>query len=173
MLHQKQVKSVLNKHKKSDSCFLDEYSVNPYKGCSCNYQYCYIPGSKYSENMNEGLAVKTNTIKILDNQLALQAKKNQYDIIAVASGTEKIIIDAKEYRAYYILTGGLTMFGNGVTDSKTLFYKFLERYNPSLLPPYQQLYGANFYTPLPYQNKLKEKAEKLCNKHKIRNSILA
>ena len=36
MLQQKQVKSVLNKHKKRDSWFLDDYSVNPYEGCSCN-----------------------------------------------------------------------------------------------------------------------------------------
>jgi DNA repair photolyase len=28
------VKSVLNKHKKRDSWFLDEYSINPYQGCS-------------------------------------------------------------------------------------------------------------------------------------------
>ena len=31
MVRVKQVKSVLNKHKKRDSWFLDDYSVNPYK----------------------------------------------------------------------------------------------------------------------------------------------
>ena len=30
MVRAKQVKSVLNKHKKRDSWFLDDYSVNPY-----------------------------------------------------------------------------------------------------------------------------------------------
>ena len=87
-------------------------------------------------------------------------------------GLEKIIAAAKEYEADYILVGGLTLFGNGIADSKTLFYKFLERYDASLLPKYQQLYGPNFYTPFHYQDQLKERSNKLCKKYNIRNSIL-
>jgi DNA repair photolyase len=85
---------------------------------------------------------------------------------------EKIISSAKEHNADYVLTGGLTLFGKEIADSKTLYYKFLERYDPSLLPKYYKLYGENFYTPFSYQNELKAKADKLCVKHKIRNSIL-
>lgn len=295
MLHQKQVKSVLNKHKKRDSWFLDDYSVNPYEGCSCNCLYCYVRGSKYGENMDEGLAVKANALEVLDKQLAARAKKNQYGFVAVGSATdayihheeqqemtrgmlqlllrhrfpvfistkctlikrdvellkeidkaailpedlktalgrgailsvsisslnekvsntlepgaapplqrlellqffrqegflagvnampllpfisdtdeelEKLIAAAKEYGADYILAGGLTLFGTGVADSKTLFYKFLERYDSSLLPKYQQLYGSNFYNSFSCQDKLKEKAERLCKKYSIRNRIL-
>jgi len=295
MLHQKQVKSVLNKHKKRDSWFLDDYSVNPYEGCSCNCLYCYIRGSKYGENMDDGLAVKTNALEVLEKQLAARAKKNEYGFVAVGSGTdayihheekyqltkgmlqlllkyrfpvfistkctlitrdvellkeidktailpedlqhklkrgvilsvsvstlderisnmlepgaapplhrlalakqlkeegflvgvnaipvlpfisdteeelEKIIIAAKAHDTDYILVGGLTLFGSGVADSKTLFYKFLEKYDASLLPKYQQLYGQNFYTPFAYQNQLKERAGKLCRKHAIKNGIL-
>lgn len=295
MLHSKQVKSILNKHKKRDPWFLDDYSVNPYEGCSCNCLYCYIRGSKYGENMDEGLAVKSNALEVLEKQLAARAKKNEYGFVAVGSGTdayihheeklrmtegmlrlllkyrfpvfistkctlitrdiellkeidrnailpgdlkdtlkrgvilsvsvstldekisnmlepgaapplqrldllkelkqhgflagvnaipllpfisdteeeiEKIIIAAKKHEADYILTGGLTLFGNGIADSKTLFYKFLERYDASLLPKYQQLYGENFYTPFKFQDQLKEKANRLCKEHNIRNSIL-
>jgi DNA repair photolyase len=295
MLHQKQVKSVLNKHKKRDSWFLDDYSVNPYEGCSCNCLYCYIRGSKYGENMDEGLAVKTNALEILEKQLAARAKKDQYGFVAVGSGTdayihheekvrmtegmlqlllkyrfpvfistkctlikrdiellkeidrqailpgdlqprlkrgvilsvsistlnkkisnmlepgaappghrlqlvsqlkeegfltgvnaipllpfisdsgeelEAIIAAAEAHQADYILTGGLTLFGNAIADSKTLFYKFLERYDPSLLPKYQQLYGENWYTPFSYQDALKQRAGQLCKKYSIRNSIL-
>ena len=86
---------------------------------------------------------------------------------------EKIIIAVKDSGADYILAGGLTLFGNGTADSKILFYKFLERYYPLLLPQYQQLYRANFYPPFFYQDKLKEKVQHLCNKYQIRNSILA
>ncbi|MEI9809160.1 MAG: radical SAM protein [Bacteroidota bacterium] len=295
MLHQKQVRSVLNRHKKRDSWFLDDYSVNPYEGCSCNCLYCFIRGSKYGENMDEGLAVKTNALEVLEKQLAARAKKGQYGFVAVGSGTdayihheeklrmtegmlrlllkyrfpvfistkcrlikrdiellkeidrnailpddlqntlkrgvilsvsvstmneeisnmlepgaaspaerlalisnlkeegflagvnaipvlpfisdtdeglEKIIAAAKEYRADYVLVGGLTLFGEGKADSKTLFYKFLERYDPSLLPKYRQLYGSNFYTSFSYQNELKERAARLCKKHSVRNSIL-
>ena len=295
MLHQKQVKSVLNKHKKRDSWFLDDYSVNPYEGCSCNCLYCYIRGSKYGENMDDGLAVKANALEVLDKQLALKAKKYQYGFVAVGSATdayirheenfkltegilrlllkhrfpafistkctlikrdiellkeidttailpadlkqrlkrgvilsvsvstldekissmlepgatpplkrlelvqqlkeegflvgvnaipilpfisdtdeelEKIISAAKEFDADYILVGGLTLFGTGVADSKTLFYKFLEKYNPSLLPKYYKLYGNNFYTSIQYQDELKAKVIRLCKKYTIRNNIL-
>lgn len=295
MLHQKQVKSVLNKHKTRDNWFLDDYSVNPYEGCSCNCLYCYIRGSKYGENMDERLAVKINALEVLEKQLATRAKKGQYGFVAVGSGTdayihheeklritegmlqlllkyrfpvfistkctlikrdiellkeidrhailpadlqprlkrgvilsvslsttderisdmlepgaatpaqrlklvtqlrdegfltgvntipvlpfisdsveelEKIIVAAKTHKADYILTGGLTLFGNETADSKTLFYKFLERYDPSLLPKYKQLYGPNSYTSFSYQDELKERAGRLCKKYSIRNSIL-
>jgi DNA repair photolyase len=86
---------------------------------------------------------------------------------------EKIISAAKEHGADYILAGGLTLFGTGVADSKTLFYKFLERYNPTLLPAYQQLYGTNFYVPFAYQDELKRKVARISKKYSIRNSILA
>ncbi len=285
MLRQKQVRSVLNKHKKRDSWFLDDYSVNPYEGCSCNCLYCYIRGSKYGENMDEGLAVKANSLEVLEKQLALRAGKNQQGLVAVGSGTDayiqmlklllkyqfpvfistkrtlierdiellkqidktailpddlkdklkrgvilsvsistmnekisdmlepgavspdkrltlvrelknegflvgvnaipvlpfisdseeelgKIILAAKEHNADYILIAGLTLFGNATADSKTLFYKFLQRYDASLLSKYQQLYGSNFYAPYQYQNELKERAYRLCKKYDIRNSIL-
>jgi DNA repair photolyase len=295
MLRQKLVKTVLNKHNKRDSWFLDDYSVNPYEGCSCNCQYCYIRGSKYGENMEEGLAIKANALEILEKQLAARAKKGQYGFVAVGSGTdayihheekyrmtegmlklllkyrfpvfistkctlisrdiqllkeidkaailpedlkdkmkngvilsvsistldekishmlepgaavplkrlelmkqlkeegllagvnaipvlpfisdtaeslEQIVSTVKQYGADYILIGGLTLSGNDTADSKTLFYKFLQRYDASLLPKYQQLYGPNFYTPFSYQDQLKEKSTRICKKYNIRNSIL-
>jgi DNA repair photolyase len=295
MLHEKQVKSVLNKHKQRDSWFLDEYSVNPYEGCSCNCLYCYIRGSKYGENMEEGLVVKSNALEVLEKQLAARAKKNQYGIVTVGSATdaymrheeklkltegmlklllkyrfpafistkstlilrdiellkqidksailpgdlkgsldrgvilstsistmnssisnilepgaampeerlrtlkqlkqegfltgvnaipvlpfisdkeeelEKIIIAAKQADADYILVGGLTLFGSQPADSKTLYFKFLTRYNPSLIPKYEKLYGINFFPPKEYLQELKKKSEKLCAKYSIRTSIL-
>jgi DNA repair photolyase len=88
MLHQKQVTSVLNKQKQRDSWFLVDYTVNPYEGCSCNCLYCYIRGSKYGENMDDGLAVKINALKILEKQLQARARKDQYGIVAVGSATD-------------------------------------------------------------------------------------
>ena len=295
MLHEKIVKSVLNKHKKRDSWFLDDYSVNAYEGCSCNCLYCYIRGSKYGENMEEDLAVKINAADILEKQLKARAKKNQYGIVAVGSATdayirqderyrltqkflslllkyrfpvfistkrtgikrdagllkeidqaailpgdlkttlkrgvilsvsisamdekissmlepgaalpierlslvkelselgflvgvnaipslpfisdteeelEKTVAAAKEHKAHYILVGGLTLFGDSINDSKTLYYKFLERYRPELISKYNDLYGDKFYTPRYYQDKLKQRADKLCLKYKIRNRII-
>jgi len=98
MIHEKQVKSVLNKHKQRDSWFLDDYSVNPYEGCSCNCLYCYIRGSKYGENMNEGLVIRSNVLDVLERQLRARAKKQQYGIVAVGSGTDAYMRQEEKFK---------------------------------------------------------------------------
>lgn len=294
-MHQKQVKSVLNKQKQRDSWFLTEYSVNAYEGCSCNCLYCYIRGSKYGENMDDGLAVKSNVLEVLERQLRAKAKKGQYGFVVVGSATdaylhheekwqltegmlklclkyrfpvfistkstlilrdmdllkqideaailpddlqrtlgrgvilstsissmndqitnmlepgaatpverlkilrqlkqhgflcgvnaipilpwisdteeelEKIISSARDHGADYILVGGLTLFGKNATDSKTLYYEFLKRYDPSLIPEYDKMYGTNFFPSKDYQEELKQKAEGICTKYHLRTTIL-
>src|SRR6478609_9312619 len=295
MTHEIEVKSILNKKKKRDSWFLDEYMLNPYQGCSFNCLYCYIRGSKYGENMEEKVTVKTNALSLLDKQLAFRGKKSQYGIIALASAIdpymhiddtrqltrgclelilkhrfpvliitkstgvmrdldilseidrvailpedlktrlkhgailsfsfstmdesiakklepgapspkarletmrqckdqgflvgvnciptlpflsdseekiEEMIVTAKEYGADYILIGGLTLFGDGQADSKTLYYKFLERLDPQWVAAYRKLYLGLPYPPHHYTDSLNKKAIQLCAKHKIRNRIL-
>lgn len=83
-----QVKSVLNKTKRRDSWFLDDYTINPYSGCSFNCLYCYIRGSKYGEHMEERLAAKQNFLPVLDKQLSNRAKKRQQGVVVLASATE-------------------------------------------------------------------------------------
>jgi DNA repair photolyase len=92
------VKSVLNKKKNRDSWFLDDYTLNPYEGCSFNCQYCYIRGSKYGENMEEKLAVKINGPQVLDKQLAFRVQKGQFGMIALASATDPYIKAEEQYR---------------------------------------------------------------------------
>jgi DNA repair photolyase len=88
MVNEIQVKSILNKHKRRDDWFLDDYSVNPYEGCSFNCVYCYIRGSKYGENMAGTLSAKVNLPEILERQLSIRAGKGEYGVIAIASSTE-------------------------------------------------------------------------------------
>jgi DNA repair photolyase len=294
-VHEKVVKSVLNKKKKRDDWFLDDYTLNPYEGCSFNCQYCYVRGSKYGENMAETLSVKINSVDILEKQLALRARKGQRGIIALASATDPylpaeekyqltqrylelilkyrfpvliitksdlvlrdlgllkeidqqaihapdiaprltrgaiisfsfstleqsiaatlepgatspavrlaalsacheaglmtgvnlmpilpLINDSQEHLApmietfsrtgaEYLLGGGLTLFGNGPADSKTLYYKFLERRYPDLIQEYSKLYGFFFYPPTAYKENLDALVRFLCEKHGIRNRIL-
>jgi DNA repair photolyase len=289
------VKSVLNKKKNRDSWFLDDYTLNPYEGCSFNCQYCYIRGSKYGANMEETLAVKINGPEVLDKQLGFRVKKNQYGIIALASATDPYIraeekykiteaylklilkhrfpvlmitksdlilrdldilkaIDmeaihatdlpgkmtrgtnisfslstldpeiaatlepgapppavrlqtmrkckdaglrvgvnaipmlpyisdskeqlellvkaAKDHGADYILIGGLTLFGDKPADSKTLYYKFLERKFPHLIRDYKSLYRIFFSPPKHYLAELEVRAEEICNKYQLRRTIL-
>ena len=66
-----EVKSVLNKTKKRDTWFLDDYTFNPYSSCSFNCLYCYIRGSKYGSNLEKSLSVKVNAIEFLGKRKEL------------------------------------------------------------------------------------------------------
>lgn len=93
-----EVKSVLNKTKKRDSWFLDDYTVNLYSSCSFNCLYCYIRGSKYGANLEQSLSVKKNAISLLDKQLSARAKKGQYGFIVLSSATDPYLQIEKEYQ---------------------------------------------------------------------------
>ncbi len=92
-----QAKTILNKTKRRDPWFLDDYTVNPYSGCSFNCLYCYIRGSKYGTHMEDKLAVKANAVELLDKQLAARARKGQYGIIVLSSATDPYLQFEKEY----------------------------------------------------------------------------
>ena len=294
MIPFKDVKSILNKHKKRDSWFLDDYSINPYEGCGFNCTYCYVHGSKYGENLAEKIVVKKDAAAILDKQLANRAKKSEYGFIAVGSATdaymqvekevgltkelleiilkhrfpvfistksnliardfdllkqidevailpedlkqnpargviisfsfstldenlakqiepgapspqkrlemlkecsdnrflcgvnampllpfisdtdeelEKIIAAAKQNGAHYILVAGLTLFGDDSRDSKQLYFEFLRNHYPELVEKYEKMYGSVYYPSWQYQQQLKKRADNLCEKYKIKNSI--
>ena len=97
MLNEVIVKSVLNKTKRRDPWFLDDYTINPYSACSFNCLYCYIRGSKYGEHMEEKLSIKINALEILEKQLQNRAKKNQHGIIVLASATDPYLQVEKKY----------------------------------------------------------------------------
>jgi DNA repair photolyase len=89
-------KTILNKTRRRDPWFLDDYTLNPYSGCSFNCLYCYIRGSKYGEHMEEKLSVKMNAPELLEKQLKLRAKKNQYGIIVLSSATDPYLQAEKD-----------------------------------------------------------------------------
>jgi DNA repair photolyase len=294
MIAYKEVKSILNKHKKRDSWFLDDYSINPYEGCGFNCTYCYVHGSKYGENLAENIVIKKDAAMILDKQLTDRAKRNEFGFISVGSATdaymqveeqigltreflkiilkhrfpvfistkselitrdldllkqidenailpedlkqnpgrgviisfslsalneklakqiepgapapqkrldtlrlcndkgflcgvnampllpfitdtdkelEKIIVSAKQHGANFILIAGLTLFGNDKRDSKQLVFSFLRNHYPHLIEKYEHMYGSVYYPVWQYQQQLKGRADALCGKHKIKNSI--
>jgi len=294
MIAYKEVKSILNKHKKRDSWFLDDYSINPYEGCGFNCTYCYVHGSKYGENLAEKIVIKKDAAAILDKQLANRAKRNEFGFIAVGSATDaymqvegeigltrellnvilkhkfpvfistksdlikrdldllkqidetavlpadlkenpgrgviisfsfstldetlakqiepgapspqkrletlklcshngflcgvnampllpfitdtdeeigKIVEATKQYGANYILIAGLTLFGNEERDSKQLVFKFLRNNYPELIEKYEKMYGSVYYPSWQYQEQLKKRADSICKKYEIKNSI--
>ena len=295
MIKQVQVKSILNKHKMRDEWFLDDYTVNPYSGCSFNCIYCYTKGSRYGTNIEPSLAVKINAPEILEKQLRRRAMKKEYGFIVISSSTDpyipiekelkltrklleivlyykfpvhiatkstlvlrdldllkeidekailpddlkpkldhgviisfsfstldektakifepgapapherletmkkcsdegfftgagfipvlpfisdseeqldKMIKTAKDFGACYIFVGALTLFGKGPTDSKTPYFKALEKYYPELVRKYKRLYRIFPMPPKEYQSNLDEKAVRLCKKHGIHYKIL-
>lgn len=91
-----EAKSILNKTKRRDPWFLDDYTVNPFSACSFNCLFCYIRGSKYGEHMDSSMAVKTNAVELLKKALALRSKKGQYGIIVLSSATDPYLKIEKE-----------------------------------------------------------------------------
>jgi len=69
---------------------------------------------------------------------------------------EETIKTVKEYGADFIFVGGLTLFGKGPADCKALYYKFLEKYHPELVPKYKSLYRIFFAPSKEYQKELEE-----------------
>jgi DNA repair photolyase len=98
MIRQKEAKAVLNKLRKRDEWFLVNYTVNPYEGCSCNCLYCYIRGSKYGTNMEDGLAAKTNVLEVLEKQLRVKARKGEFGFVAVGSATDAYLPHEENYK---------------------------------------------------------------------------
>src|SRR5258706_220243 len=98
MLAEIQSKTILNKKKHRDAWFLDEYTINPYSGCSFNCIYCYIRGSKYGIHMEEKLSVKTNAVELLEKELARKARKSEYGIIILSSATDPYLQFEKEFQ---------------------------------------------------------------------------
>lgn len=294
MVNEIQAKSILNKHKKRDDWFLDDYSINPYQGCSFNCVYCYTRGSKYGTNLAKDLSVKINAPELLEKQLSRRAAKGEYGIICIASqeaylpiekelkmtrklleiilkyrfpvniGTksslvlrdldilkeidrqailpadlreklnrgviisfsfstldeklarifepgapklkerletmreckkegfwvgvnfipvlpflsdsaahlEEMIKTARDYGADWVLVGGLTLFGNGPQDSKTLYYQVLEKHFPELVPKYKSLFRIFFAPPKEYHQELEEESPRLCERYGIKYGII-
>ncbi|WP_414470546.1 SPL family radical SAM protein [Methanobacterium sp. ACI-7] len=85
---------------------------------------------------------------------------------------EKMIVLAKNYGADYILTAGLTLFGEGKNDCKTVYYNTLQEHFPDLLEPTKRLFGKMFYPNPKYQRELTERANRLCKKYEIKNKII-
>ncbi len=53
--------------------------------------------------MEDGLAIKTNALEVLEKQLRARAKKNQYGIVAVGTGTDAYL----HLEATHLLTKGM------------------------------------------------------------------
>lgn len=90
------VRTILNKTKRRDPWFLDDYTLNPYSGCSMGCVFCYVHGSRYGTHTEKKLSYKTNAPELLDKQLSLRAKRGQHGFIVLASSTDPYVHAEKE-----------------------------------------------------------------------------
>ena len=96
MIHEIHTKTILHKNKKRDNWFLNEFTVNAYEGCSMNYLYSYVRGSKYGISLENTLSIKINAPEVLARQLQFRVIKQQYGFVVLSSATDVYMpIDTK------------------------------------------------------------------------------
>jgi DNA repair photolyase len=83
----KTVKTILNKRKGKRTLFMEDYTLNPYMGCSFNCTYCYVNGSKYADKTSS-LIVKSNAYELLLTQLKNKTKNNKRGLLSLGSASE-------------------------------------------------------------------------------------
>ena len=93
----------------------------------------------------------------------------------ISDGEEEIefmVKTAKNYGAHYILSAGLTLFGDDPSNCKTLYFKFLKENYPNLLFDTKNLFRGLSAPSKDYQNDLVNKFAEITRKYDIKNSII-
>ena len=85
---------------------------------------------------------------------------------------ESMVMAAKDYGAHYLLSAGLTLFGDATEDCKTLYFNFLSEYYPEILPKYKKIFRDSFAPSNQYQADLTRKFNKIRHKYGIKNRII-
>ncbi|WP_409201089.1 radical SAM protein [Methanobrevibacter sp. DSM 116169] len=78
---------MFNKSKGKRGFFLEDYTLNPYSGCSFDCIYCYINGSKYADNTNS-FYVKSNAINLVYTFLKRLYKNNERALLNLGSSSD-------------------------------------------------------------------------------------
>ncbi len=93
----KKVNSIFNKikGKRNFNLFLEDYTINPYIGCSFNCVYCYINGSKYAKETNN-YYVKSNASDLVYKKLKKLAKNQERAFLNLGSASDSYMEIEKE-----------------------------------------------------------------------------
>jgi DNA repair photolyase len=85
---------------------------------------------------------------------------------------ESMVKASKKYGAHYVLYSGLTLYGDAPYDCKTVYYNFLEKNYPDLVPEYEKLFKGSNAPSKRYQNHLTIKYGEISNKYGVKNNII-
>ena len=101
---------------------------------------------------------------------------NLMPLLPFISDTEKEIDSMVEriklHGGRYALASSMTLFGNSPGDSRTMYFKFLERQFPQHVEATRKLFDAGTSVPWSYQNDLAKSAVMACKKHGIASAII-
>lgn len=85
---------------------------------------------------------------------------------------QSMVKTAKNYGAHYVLYSGLTLYGSGNSDCKTLYLDFLREHSPDLVKEYEKLFQKSFAPLKKYSFELSKRFSEISSKYGVKNSIL-
>jgi DNA repair photolyase len=85
---------------------------------------------------------------------------------------EGMLMRFRSHGAQYVMPAGLTLFGSGPADSKTLVLNAIEEHFPHLSSKYRELFMENQPASHPYYVQMQRTTSALLKKHGIRDRIL-
>lgn len=85
---------------------------------------------------------------------------------------EAMVCAAKNYGAHYLMSAGLTLFGEDPDDCRTLYYKFLKENYPKIVSEYEKLFRGSFAPSKRYQKYLSFKLDELSLRYGVKNRII-
>ena len=85
---------------------------------------------------------------------------------------EAMVRAAKNYGAHYLMSSGLTLFGEDPDDCRILYYKFLKENYPKIVSEYEKLFRGSFAPSKRYQKYLSIKLDELSIKYGVKNRII-
>jgi DNA repair photolyase len=85
---------------------------------------------------------------------------------------DEMLWQFKSHGAQYVMPAGLTLFGDGEADSRTLVLQAVEKHFPHLNAKYRELFMENPPASHPYYVQLEERVSTLLKKYALRDRIL-
>jgi DNA repair photolyase len=77
----------------------------------------------------------------------------------------------KEAGVNYLFPSSITLFGDGIADSRTLVFRAIEKYYPHLTEKYQKLFTNKSQLPHDYQAAFSKKMKELFKQYDLRDRI--